>query len=54
MVSDNELTAKGEFTGDDVIRLALETQTIVYSVRFGRDRLEAHWKSPAGFLARAG
>ena len=39
MVSDNEPTAKGEFTGDDVIRLALETQTIVYSVRFGRDRL---------------
>jgi Ca-activated chloride channel homolog len=39
MVSDNVPTAKGEFTGDDVIRLALETQTIVYSVRFGRDRL---------------
>ena len=39
MVSDNEPTAKGEFTGDDVIRLALETQTIVYSVRFGRDPL---------------
>jgi Ca-activated chloride channel homolog len=39
MVSDNVPTAKGEFTGDDVIRLALETQTIVYSVRFGRDPL---------------
>jgi VWFA-related protein len=39
MVSDNEPTAKGEFTGGDVIRLALETQTIVYSVRFGRDPL---------------
>ena len=39
MVSDNQPTAKGEFTGDDVIRLALETQTIVYSVRFGRGPL---------------
>jgi Ca-activated chloride channel family protein len=39
MISDNQPTAKGEFNGDDVIRLALETQTIVYSVRFGRDRL---------------
>lgn len=39
MVSDNQPTAKGEFTGDDVIRAALETQTIVYGVRFGRDRL---------------
>src|SRR5215471_188842 len=39
MVSDNQPTAKGEFNGNDVIRLALETQTIVYSVRFGRDRL---------------
>ena len=39
MMSDNEPTAKGEFTGADVIRLALETQTSVYSVRFGRDRL---------------
>ena len=39
MISDNQPTAKGEFSGDDVIRLALETQTIVYSVRVGRDRL---------------
>ena len=39
MVSDNQPTAKGEFTAADVIRLALETQTIVYSVRFGRDGL---------------
>ena len=39
MVSDNVPTAKGEFTGDDIIRLALETQTIVYSVRVGRDPL---------------
>jgi VWFA-related protein len=46
MVSDNEPTAKGEFTGDDVIRLALETQTIVYSVRFGRDRLGGTLNEP--------
>ena len=39
MVSDNQPTAKGEFSGEDVIRLALETQTIVYSVRFGHERL---------------
>jgi Ca-activated chloride channel family protein len=39
MISDNQPTAKGEFNGDEVIRLALETQTIVYSVRFGRDGL---------------
>ncbi len=38
MVSDNQPTAKGEFNGDDVIRLALETQTIVYSVRLGVGR----------------
>jgi Ca-activated chloride channel family protein len=36
MISDNQPTFKGEFNGGDVIRLALETQTIVYSVRFGR------------------
>ena len=47
MISDNQPTSKGEFSGDDVIRLALETQTIVYSVRFGRDRLE-------GTIGRAG
>ena len=46
MISDNEPTAKGEFTGDDVIRLALETQTIVYSVRVGRDRLEGTVDEP--------
>ncbi len=46
MVSDNEPTAKGEFTGDDVIRLALETQTIVYSVRFGRDPLGGTLDAP--------
>jgi Ca-activated chloride channel family protein len=39
LVSDNQPTAKGEYNGDDVTRLALETQTIVYSVRFGRDGL---------------
>jgi Ca-activated chloride channel family protein len=46
MVSDNQPTAKGEFNGDDVIRLALETQTIVYSVRMGRDRLEGTLDEP--------
>jgi VWFA-related protein len=39
MVSDNQPTAKGEFNANEVIRLALETQTIVYSVRVGRDPL---------------
>jgi VWFA-related protein len=39
MVSDNQPTAKGNYNGHDVIRLALETQTIVYSVRLGGDRL---------------
>lgn len=46
MVSDNQPTAKGEFNSDDVIRLALETQTIVYSVRFGRDRLAGTLDQP--------
>lgn len=46
MVSDNQPTAKGEFNGDDVIRAALETQTIVYSVRFGRDRLGGTLEEP--------
>jgi Ca-activated chloride channel family protein len=46
MVSDNQPTARGQFNGDDVIRLALETQTIVYSVRFGRDRLEGTLDEP--------
>jgi Ca-activated chloride channel homolog len=46
MISDNQPTAKGEFNGDDVIRLALETQTIVYSVRFGSDRLEGTVDEP--------
>jgi VWFA-related protein len=46
MISDNEPTAKGDFTGADVIRLALETQTIVYSVRVGRDRLEGTVDEP--------
>jgi Ca-activated chloride channel homolog len=46
IVSDNQPTAKGEFNGDDVIRLALETQTIVYSVRFGRDGLEGTLDEP--------
>jgi Ca-activated chloride channel family protein len=46
MISDNEPTSRGDFTGDDVIRLALETQTIVYSVRVGRDRLEGTIDDP--------
>ena len=46
LVSDNQPTAKGEVNGDDVIRLALETQTIVYSVRIGRDRLEGTVDEP--------
>jgi len=46
MVSDNQPTAKGEFNANDVIRLALETQTIVYSVRLGRDRLEGTLDEP--------
>jgi len=52
MVSDNEPTARGEFTGQDVIRLALETQTLVYSVRFGRDRLGGTLEEP-GFIPGA-
>ena len=40
MISDNQPTAKGEYNGDDVIRLALETQTIVYSVRLGGGHTE--------------
>jgi VWFA-related protein len=54
MVSDNEPTAKGEFTGDEVIRLALETQTIVTASDSDVTAWEARWTSPAGFLARAG
>jgi VWFA-related protein len=46
MISDSQPTAKGEFNGDDVIRLAFETQTIVYSVRFGRDGLEGTVDEP--------
>jgi VWFA-related protein len=46
MISDNEPTAKGDFTGADVSRLALETQTIIYSVRVGRDRLEGTVDEP--------
>ena len=46
MISDNQPTAKGEFSGDDVIRRALETQTIIYSVRVGRDRLEGTIDEP--------
>jgi VWFA-related protein len=46
IISDNQPTAKGEFNGEDVIRLALETQTIVYSVRVGRDRLEGTVDEP--------
>jgi Ca-activated chloride channel homolog len=52
MVSDNEPTAKGEFTGDDVIRLALETQTIVYSVRVGLGSLGGTLDEP-GFIPGA-
>jgi len=57
MVSDNVPTAKGEFTGDNVTRLALETQTIVYSVRLGRDRLggtldEAGWIPGARWVSK--
>jgi VWFA-related protein len=46
MISDNQPTTKGEFNGDEVIRLALETQTIVYSVRVGRGRLEGTLDEP--------
>lgn len=46
MVSDNQPTAKGDFTGNDVIRLALETQTIVYSVRVGRGPWEGTADEP--------
>jgi VWFA-related protein len=38
MISDNQPTARGEYNGSDVTRLALETQTIVYSVRLGGER----------------
>jgi Ca-activated chloride channel family protein len=52
MISDNQPTAKGEFNGDDVIRLALETQTIIYSVRFGRAPLGGTLDEP-GFIPGA-
>src|SRR5208337_1968726 len=46
MISDNQPTTKGEFNGDDVTRLAIETQTIVYSVRVGRGPLEGTLDEP--------
>jgi Ca-activated chloride channel family protein len=52
MISDNQPTSKGEFNGDDVIRLALETQTIVYGVRFGRGPLGGTLDEP-GFIPGA-
>ncbi len=57
MVSDNQPTAKGEFSGDDVIRLALQTQTIVYSVRVGSAPLggtldEPGWIPGARWVSR--
>jgi len=52
MFSDNQPTAKGEFNADDVIRLALETQTIVYSVRVGREPLGGTLDEP-GFIPGA-
>ncbi len=52
MVSDNQPTAKGEFNGDDVIRLALQTQTIVYSVRVGSAPLGGTPDEP-GFIPGA-
>ena len=52
MVSDNQPTAKAEHSADDVIRSALETQTIVYSVRFGRGPLGGTLDEP-GFIPGA-
>jgi Ca-activated chloride channel family protein len=54
MVSDNQPTAKGQFTGDDVIRLALETQTIVYSIRFplGGTLYEPGWVPGARWVSK--
>ena len=52
MFSDNQPTAKGEFNVNDVIRLALETQTIVYSVRVGREPLRGALDEP-GFIPGA-
>jgi Ca-activated chloride channel homolog len=52
MISDNQPTAKGEFSTDDVIRLALETQTIVYSVRSGSYPLGGTLDEP-GFIPGA-
>jgi len=46
MISDNQPTAKGDFSSKDIIRLALETQTIVYSVRFGVGRSEDSGDEP--------
>jgi VWFA-related protein len=46
MISDNQPTAKGEYNGEDVIRLALATQTIVYSVRLGGNRPQGHGDDP--------
>ena len=57
LVSDNQPTARGAATGDDVVRLALETQTIVYSVRVGRGSLggtrdEPGWIPGARWVSR--
>jgi VWFA-related protein len=52
MFSDNQPTAKGEFDANDVIRLALATQTIVYSVRVGRGPLGGTLDEP-GFIPGA-
>jgi VWFA-related protein len=52
MFSDNQPTAKGEFNVNDVIRLALQTQTIVYSVRVGREPLRGSLDEP-GFIPGA-
>jgi Ca-activated chloride channel family protein len=52
MFSDNQPTANGEFNPAEVIRLALETQTIVYSVRVGRDPLGGTLDEP-GFIPGA-
>lgn len=46
LISDNQPTVKGESSSADVIRLAIETQTIVYSVRVGSSRLEGTLDEP--------
>jgi Ca-activated chloride channel family protein len=46
LVSDNQPTVRGYAGGGEVIRLALETETIIYSVRIGVERLRGILGAP--------